>query len=246
MSDSSESGTNTKVYKLKSRRNFQSWKQKTLSMASSKGYERFLLEDVKIEEPDDIDLMEEDYINEVDEDRRRKKRNLWKKAKKLRKNSLEAAAMLTCSVMSKDLKMIAKCNNNPYKMFEVVSKKYGKREDTDLTELLDDFENCKLKSRKDDPDDWFAELEQINEHLGEIDKDFRKGKKEVCSHIIKNLPKGYSGLRTVIQMEDDHLDKLDETKKIISKHWRANYRKSKSDKKNKSKKAEKRNTHNKQ
>ena len=50
------------------------------------------------------------------------------------------------------------------------------------------------------------ELEQINKHLGEIDKDFKKGKKEVCSHIIKNLPKGYSGLRIVIQMEDDHLE----------------------------------------
>ena len=149
MSNTSESGANTKVYKLKSRRNFQSWKQKTFSMASSKGYERFLLEDVKIEDADDIELMEEGYINEGDEDNRRKKRNLWKRAKKLRKNSLEVAAMLTCSIMSKDLKMIAKCNNNPYKMFEVISKKYRKREDTDLTELLDDFENCKLKSRKD-------------------------------------------------------------------------------------------------
>ena len=232
-SDSSESDRNTKVYKLRSRKNFQTWKQKTLSLASSKGYERFLLEDVSVDSDNEIDNKEADYINETDDDERRKKKVALSKAKKNKKKSLEAAAMLTCSVKSKDLKMIAKCKNNPFKMFEVICKKYGSREDSDLTELLDDFADCKLKSKKHDPDDWFAELEQVNEHLKEIDKDFAKSDKELCSHVLKNLPKGYSGLKTVIQLMDDHLDNYEGIKKTISKHWRVNHRKSKGSKKKK-------------
>ena len=64
MSDSSDSEHHdTRVYKLRSRKNFPNWKQKTLSMASSKGYERFLLEDVNVEDDVVIDQKEIDYIN---------------------------------------------------------------------------------------------------------------------------------------------------------------------------------------
>ena len=49
MSDtSSNEGSNTKVYKLKSRRNFPEWKQKTLSLAKTKDYDKFLLEIVNV------------------------------------------------------------------------------------------------------------------------------------------------------------------------------------------------------
>ena len=71
MSDNSSASGNhhdTKVYKLRSRKNFSNWKQKTLSMASSKGYERFLLEDVKVEQDAVIDQKEMDYINEGNAD----------------------------------------------------------------------------------------------------------------------------------------------------------------------------------
>ena len=48
-SDSIDSERNKKFYLLKSRKNFHNWKEKTLSNASSQGYERFLLENVKVE-----------------------------------------------------------------------------------------------------------------------------------------------------------------------------------------------------
>ena len=180
-SDDSESNTNTKVCKLKSRRKFPSWKQKTLSMASSKGYVRFLLEDVQVDTDKKIEIKEIDYANEADEEARRKKKMALSKSRKVQKKSLEAASMLTCSVMSKDLKMLAKCKDNPFKMFEVICNKYGSSEDADLTELLDDFEACKLGSKRDDPEDWFAKLEQINEQLEDIDKDFKKSTMEMSS-----------------------------------------------------------------
>ena len=237
-SDDSDSERNTKVYKLKSRKNFQAWKQKTLSMASTRGLERFLLNDVPVDSEQEIEVKLNEYVNEADDDKRRKKKIVWSSAKKIRNKSLEAASMLTCSVRSKDLKMIAKCKNNPFKMFEVIGSRYGSNEDSDLTELLDDFDNCKLDDKKTDPEDWFADLEQINEQLGDIDQDFKKSTKELCSHVLKNLPKGYSGLKTMLQMADDHLQKYDDIKKSVSKHWKVNYRNKKSSKRRKKKKVE--------
>ena len=59
--------------------------------------------------------------------------------------------------------MLAKCKNDPKAMFDKICKKYGSEEDTDLSDLLDDFNECVLNSKNRDPEDWYAELEQINE-----------------------------------------------------------------------------------
>ena len=40
-SDSSEASKATKVYKLRSRRHFATWKQKTLANASARGFEQY-------------------------------------------------------------------------------------------------------------------------------------------------------------------------------------------------------------
>ena len=172
-SNSSNSGDHTKVYKLKSRKNFPAWKQKTLSLASSKGYERFLLKTVKVPTEDKVNGKEQDYIQETDKTKAKQYKKELGLMKKERKKSLAAAAMLTGSVRTKDLKMLKKCKNDPRKMFEVISNKYGTKEDKDLTKLVDEFNECKLKSRKHDPEDWFAELDTVNEQLGEIDLDFK-------------------------------------------------------------------------
>ena len=226
-SDSSKSEQNTKVYKLKSRKNFQAWKQKTLSLASSKGYERFLLENVKVYSEADIDKVVEDYLDEVDEKERRKLKNQVDKMKKERKKSLAAAALLTMSVKSKDLKMLSKCKKDPKKMFDAIVKKYGTEEESDLAELMDDLKHCTLKSKSKDPEEWFAELDQINEQLGEIDQDFAKNEKEMAVHILSSLPKAYRHVKTNIQITDNYLDKLDDIKSQITKHWKLNLRKKK-------------------
>ena len=161
-SDSSDSGNDAKVYKLRSRRYFPVWKQKTLSAACSKGYEKYFTTSVVIKTEAEIDAKETDYINEVDEKVRRVKKGELAQMKRERKKSLEAANMLTSSVRTKDLKMLAKCKNDPKAMFDKICKKYGSEEDTDLSDLLDDFNECVLKSKKRDPEDWYAELEQIN------------------------------------------------------------------------------------
>ena len=224
MSSDSDSQHNTKVYKLRSRKNFPSWKQKTLSMASSKGYERFLLEDVTIESEDDIDDKEIAMIEETYPDKRRKLKAELAKMTKIRKKSLNAAAMLTSSVKSKDLKMLSNCGKDPKKMYDLLCNRYGKQDDTDLTELTQDFRACKLKGKRHDPVDWFADMDEINGQLKEIDPDFAKSDKELSAHIIRRLPKGYKSLKTIIRMDDNHLDNLTHLKDIIAKHWKENFR----------------------
>ena len=138
-SDSSQSSNDTKVYKLKSRRHFQTWKQKMLSNASSRGFDSYLTKDIQVKTQDELDIAEQDYINENDEGQRRIKKATLHKLKRERNRSLLAAEMLTNSVRSKDLKILAKCKLNPKAMYEAICKKYGSEEDSDLTDLLDDF-----------------------------------------------------------------------------------------------------------
>ena len=222
---SSSSDGDTKVYKLRSRRHFPIWKQKILSAASSKGYDKFLTSSVAVKTEMEIDAKEVDYINEVDDKQRRIKKGELNKMKNERKKSLAAAQMLTSSVRSKDIKMLASCKLDPKRMFDKICKKYGSEEDTDLSDLLNDFNECVLKSKKKDPEDWYAELDQINEQLEAIDVSFSKGDKEMAAHILSSLPKGYKSVKTVIQMDDNYLDDVTKVKKQIVKHWKANFRK---------------------
>ena len=67
-SDDSDSERNTKVYKFKSRKNFQVWKQKTLSMPSTRGLERFLLNDVPVNTEQEIEVKLYDYVNKAHND----------------------------------------------------------------------------------------------------------------------------------------------------------------------------------
>ena len=72
--DSSDSGGNAKAFKLRSRKLFPIWKQKTISAASSKGYSKYLIEDVKVESDMEKDQKETEYINGVDDKQRRVKK----------------------------------------------------------------------------------------------------------------------------------------------------------------------------
>ena len=225
-SDSSEASNNTtRVYKLRSRRHFATWKQKALSNASSRGFDQFLVNNVPVKTQTELDTEEQAYINETDEGQRRIKKGQLSKMKRERKKSLAAAEMLTNSVRSKDLKILAKCRLNPKAMFDAICKKYGSEEDSDLTDLIEDFKECKLKGKKHDPEDWFGELDEINEQLEKIDSDFKKSDKEIGAHILANLPKGYRTIRKIIRMDDNYLDDLDALKKRLSKHWKNTYRK---------------------
>ena len=69
------------------------------------------------------------------------------------KKSLAAAVILTNIVHSKDLKMLGKCKLDSKTMFDKIYHKYGTKGDTDLSDLLDNFNECVLKSKKRNPED---------------------------------------------------------------------------------------------
>ena len=228
MSDlSSDEGHNTKVYKLKSRKTFPKWKQKTLSLARSKGYDRFLLNDVKVKSEAEIEVLEDEYHAETDSTLKALKKRIASKAIKERKLYMRAATVLTLSVRTKDLKILNKCKDNPKEMWDALARKYGAEEDADLNDLLDSFNHCNLKDKRRDPEDWFAKLDQLNDQLEEIDSTFMKSDKELVAHILNNLPKAYKSLKTNIQMEDDYLDDLEDVQEKITKFWKLNFRRAK-------------------
>ena len=139
-------------------------------------------------------------INEANDETRGILKGELNKMKRERKRSLAAAEMLTSCVRNKDLKALAECKLNPFLMFEVLTKKYGSEEDEDLTDLHEDFKECKIKSKKVDPEDWFADLDMINEQLEGIDSDVMKSEKEIAAHILGNLPKGYTTVKKFIKL----------------------------------------------
>ena len=140
MSDSSNSDENTKVYKLVRKKKFPIWKQKMMSTASSKGFDKYLLNDVTVKTQDELDAKETQYINEPDETTRRVLKGELVKERE-RKRSLAAAELIIVNVREGDLKKLKNCKLNPKHMFDVLTKKYGTEEDEDLDELLDDFKN---------------------------------------------------------------------------------------------------------
>ena len=113
----------------------------------------------------------------------------------------------------------------------LICKKYGTGEDTDLTDLTNELNQCKLGSKKIDPDKWFAELEYINKELKEIDPQFHKEDKEIVAHMMSNLPKGYRSIKTVIQKDLNYLDDLKEIKEALRQYWKMNFCKKKGNKK---------------
>ena len=141
MSDtSSNEGYNTKVYMLKSRKNFPEWKQKTLPVAKS----------VR-QVPTENEVLEDDYHVEQDAVLKASKKRITSKAKKERQALLKATTVLTMSVRTKDLKIVSKCKGDPKEIMDALCKKYGAEEDVDLNDLVDSFNHCKLKDKHRDP-----------------------------------------------------------------------------------------------
>ena len=225
-SDSSNAEENTKVYKIRSKKGFPIWKQKIMSVASSKGFEQYLTKDIAIKTQDELDNLETAFINKNDDAKRRVMKGELAKYKRERKRSLAAAELITINVRNKDLKKMTKCKHDPKQMFKVLPKKDANKEDEDLDDLLDNFKICKLRSRKVDPEeDWFAELDEVNEQLEEIDPDFKKSEKEIAVHILSNLLRGYKTCKDFIKLGDDYLDDIKKINKQVTKHWKAKHRK---------------------
>ena len=122
--DSTASSNKDRVSKLRGNKDFLSWKTRILSIASGKGFQRYLLEDIPIcTEQEIVDKSEEIY-NETDPDARKRLKLRLDIDEKNRKLSQKAAALIICSIKTEDVDTLAKHKNNPKKLFDELTKLY--------------------------------------------------------------------------------------------------------------------------
>ena len=70
-------------------------------------------------------------------------------------------------------------------MFKTLEKKYGVGNDVDLNDLTRSLEECKLTSRRKNPEDWYAQLDHINGQIKGIECCPKQGES-----FLSNFSKG--------------------------------------------------------
>ena len=235
MSDSDESykGSTSKGIKLRSRKGFLTWKNRTLAYADAGGFKKFLLTDQNVLSEDEIDTLNVDYINIDPADVRGSKlaKKAWEDEKKKRKSAAKAKSMMTlsCSTNAASRK-IGLCAS-PKAMFDALCEMYGRQNESDLTRLVQDIDDMKMKSMKENPDDFFTEIDELNDLIENIDTNQRKNDRAVAIIIMKNMLDGYESVKSSIQLNKETGD-LQAIKEKMQIFWESNFREKRRKKKN--------------
>ena len=135
-------------------KNFNEWKERTIAIAKRAGFAHHLQTDVTILDDAKINEIEEAAWAEPNEVKKQIQLRNVKNQRQEAKLRKAAALLMTMSVDESTLKKLSKDLENPKKMFEAVEEKYGRQPgDGYYRELLEDFSECKLKSKRTNPDD---------------------------------------------------------------------------------------------
>ena len=105
--------------------------------------------------------------------------------------------------------------------WENLKKRYEADESTDLIELLEKFNQCRLKDGQS-PDTWFQELEYLRKRI-ENSGGNKKHDMELISHVIMYAPESYKVPVEVMSSNRKNL-KLDEVKQNMMNFWKRNYK----------------------
>ena len=181
--------------------NFLTWKASTLAYAKAGRFERFLLEDVQVLNEDEIDDLNMAYIDANPDDSRATKlaRKEWQDEKRKSKLAAKAEQMMinSCSSMAARRKLDT-CTGAKA-MFDALCQKYGRQNESDLTSLVEELDGIKIKTMKKNPDDFFSEIDQLNDLIDHIDPDQHKNNKAIAIIITKNLHAEYKSVKSSIQ-----------------------------------------------
>jgi hypothetical protein len=146
MSDSDESykgNSSSKGIKLRSRKGFLTWKNRTLAYADAGGFKKFLLTNQNVLSKDEIDALNVDYINFDPSDARGTKlaKKAWEDEKKKRKCAAKAKSMMTLSCsMNAASRKIGLCES-PKDMFNALCEMSGRQNESDPTSLVHDIDD---------------------------------------------------------------------------------------------------------
>ena len=74
-----------------------------------------------------------------------------------------------------------------------------------------------------DPDDYFTQMNELNEQISQIDSDQKRNTKSLALIIMSGLNKNYSEVKTNIQLANQETD-LPIIMEKVQKHWDLNYK----------------------
>ena len=232
-SESSAGRPKSKFFTIKRSKDFQNWKTMTLAVADNLGIRKYLEEDVVVLSEDQIELLEDDVFNidQIAEPLAYKTaKRKYVKEKEKRKKYLKAVKMMTSSVKNAALRKVQLCTT-PKEKFEAICTRFGRQRGEDLGGLVEELQNFKFKKMSVDPDDYFTQMNELNEQISQIDPNQKKNTKSLALIIMSGLNKNYSEVKTNIQLGNQETD-LPIIMEKVQKHWDLNYKNKEFGKKN--------------
>ena len=96
------------------------------------------------------------------------------------------------------LGIVRRARGNVRLAIELLDEKFAEKDESNLTELLQEFTGCKLEDTETDPDVWLLKIDAINTKLKSINENYEKKDDEKKAHLLGNLPAGYEDVKTKI------------------------------------------------
>ena len=195
---------------------FDEWYLKTMAIINKKGWSA-PFDDPTAEIPSAADVARADATE---------------KSKSLYKANNEAYDQILMGCSGIPLGLVKRAKGNARKAMEALKKKYSMKDESNLTEMLNLFVQCKLKDTTTDPDSWFLELDQINDKLEGIDAKYRKEEFELKAHLLGNLPEGYNDVKTKISGREKDYE-VEDIEDEIRRKWKREFETNEEEMKNK-------------
>ena len=219
-SDEESRSGSTKYFRIRNEHDFQSWQLKTLAKAREKGFETFLTTSTQDHTQADIEAQQNKADAESDATKKYVEERKLKSMLVHNKKRAAATNMMINSVRGTMAKRLATMSNEPHDMYEAICKRFGNKDgDRGLSDLKDAFDSYKLKAWWRNPEDYFANLEWMNEEIRKYDPAFAATKKALVMHVLRHLGKPYKQVKSIIMDKPHYIDDYDSMKLSITNFW---------------------------
>lgn len=183
---------------------YDEWRLKTMAIIRKKGWSR------PFEHPDE-DIPTTTPASTASEAQ-----------KEMFKSNEEAYDQVLMGCSGVPLGIVRRAGGNVRLAFELLDEKFAEKDESNLTELLQEFTGCKLEDTETDPDVWFLKIDAINTKLKSINEDYEKKAYEMKAHLLGNLPAGYEDVKTKIcGKEADY--SVRQIEREIAKKWKRDF-----------------------
>jgi hypothetical protein len=106
--------------------------------------------------------------------------------KKVYKANMEAYDQVLMGCSGIPLGLVQRADRDVRKAFKYLDEKYAQEDESNLTELIQQFTACKLEDKETDPDSWFLKIDRINAKLKAIGDRYEKQDFEIKAHFTAN------------------------------------------------------------